>query len=285
MRALYVAAGAAGAVEAAADARPGRVAIIGAGHVGSTAAYALMLRALFGEIVLVDSDAARASAEAADIADANAMARPARIWAGSYADAAQAAIAVLTAGAATHGNQDRLSVAAASARVVSDCVAQLVDAGFAGILLVAANPVDVMTGVAQAISGFAPGRVIGTGTLLDSGRLRQVLGSRLHLAPGAIDAFVLGEHGDSAVVAFSTIRVGGMPLDAFAASARIDHAALIADVRGAGYRIVSGKGFTSFGIATAIVRLCEVFCGPVSGVVTIRSATCCPLAIGAVSGP
>ena len=237
--------------------RAGRIAVIGAGHVGSTTAYALMLRALFGEIVLIDSDSVRAAAEAADLADANALARPVRIWAGNYGDAATAAIAVLTAGASTHGSQDRLSVASASAGIVADCTRQLVSAGFNGIILVAANPVDVMTEVAQSVAGFAPGRVIGTGTLLDSSRLKQMLGQRLHVAAGSVDALVLGEHGDSAVVAFSGVRVGGMPLDAFAASTRIDHAALVAEVRGAGYCIVSGKGFTSFGIATAIVRLCD----------------------------
>ncbi len=233
-----------------------RVAIIGAGHVGSTTAYALMLRALFDEIVLVDNDVTRARAEAADIADADAMARPARIWAGDYADAADATIAILTAGAATHGDQDRLSVAQASATIVAECVRQLMDAGFTGIVLVAANPVDVMTAVAASVSGFAPSRVIGTGTLLDTARLKQVLGTRLRVAPSSIDALVLGEHGDSAVIAFSNIRVGGLPLETIAADP-VDHAALVAEIHGSGYEIVSGKGFTSFGIATAIVRLCE----------------------------
>lgn len=236
-----------------------RIAIIGAGHVGSTTAYALMLRALFREIVLVDENEALAKAEAADLSDANAMARPVQIRAGSYTDAAGAGIAVITAGAATHGSQSRLSVAAGSAAIMRDCVRRLIEAGFEGIILVAANPVDLMTLVALRASGFAPSRVIGSGTLLDTSRLRQALAKRLSVAPGSIDGFVIGEHGDTEVAAFSTVRVGSMTFDDFCSEScmSLDRAALAVDVRDAGYRIVQGKGYTSFGVATALVRICE----------------------------
>ncbi|MDQ0463517.1 L-lactate dehydrogenase [Caulobacter ginsengisoli] len=237
---------------------PQRIAIIGAGHVGAAAAYALMLRGLVGEIVLIDSDPALAEAEAADLADANAMARPVRIWAGSYEDAAGAQIAVLAAGAATHQSQSRLSVASASAEIVGGCVSRLAGAGFAGILLVAANPVDLMSLIAFRQAGLPAARVIGTGTLLDSRRLAQRLADRLDVDPRSIDCHVLGEHGDSEVAAFSTARVGGLTLEAFAAPAPMtDHQALADRVRKDGYRIIAGKGSTSWGIATAIVRICE----------------------------
>ena len=238
-----------------AGASPGRVAIIGAGHVGSTAAYALMLRALFREIVLIDSNTALAQAEAADLSDANALARPARIWAGTYADAASAQIAVLTAGAATHGSQSRLAVTAQSAAVVGQCARRLAEAGFKGIVLVAANPVDLMALVAFRNAGLPAARVIGTGTLLDSSRLRQVLAAKLAIAPGSIEGMVLGEHGDSEVAVFSSVRVGGQALDKV--DAPVDRSAIALEVRGAGYEIIAGKGYTSFGIATAIVRICE----------------------------
>ncbi|MCY7280549.1 MAG: L-lactate dehydrogenase [Sphingomonas bacterium] len=235
-----------------------RIAIIGAGHVGATTAYALMLRALVHEIVLIDDDAALATAEAADLSDANALARPARIWAGDYRDAANAQIAVLTAGAATRGDESRLAVAARSGAIVKSCVEALVGAGFSGILLVAANPVDLMALVALRASGLAPARVIGTGTLLDSARLRQSLATALGVAAASIDGFVLGEHGDSEVAAQSTVRIGGLSLLEFAEEARnLDFTALAAVVREAGYRIIEGKGYTSFGIATAIVQICE----------------------------
>lgn len=167
-----------------------RIAIVGVGHVGATAAYALMLRALFRDIVLIDDNAALAEAEAADLSDANALARPARIWAGTYADAASARIAVITAGAVTHGKQTRLSVAAQSAVIVTACVKQLVAAGFDGVILVAANPVDLMTQIAFRHAGLPAARVIGTGTLLDTSRLQQALAAHLNVAPASVDGLV-----------------------------------------------------------------------------------------------
>lgn len=132
---------------------PARIAIVGAGRVGSTAAHALMLRALVREIVLIDSNHLLAEAEAADIADTSALARPARIWAGSYANATNATIAVITAGAATHGSESRLALLARSAAIVASCVRELVKAGFSGTFLVAANPVDIMAHVALGEHG------------------------------------------------------------------------------------------------------------------------------------
>lgn len=233
-----------------------RVAIIGAGHVGATAAFALMLRALVREIIIVDSGVALAEAQAVDLRDANALARPAHIRAGTIADAATAAIVVITAGAATHGDESRLAVAARSAAIVGECVAGLAAVGFAGILIIAANPVDLMSHVAFRAAGLPAGRVIGTGTLLDSARLRQALSAHLDVAPASIEGVVIGEHGDSEVAAFSTVRIGGVGLDNLAASS-FDRDALAAIVRGAGYAIIGGKGYTSFGIATAIVRIVE----------------------------
>ena len=233
-----------------------RIAVIGAGHVGAATAYALMLRGLFPEIVLIDADEALANAEAADILDANALARPAHVFAGGYAEAASARIAVLTAGAATHGSESRLSVARRSAAIVTACVAQLMDAGFDGILVVAANPVDVMAWTAFRRSGLPAARVIGTGTLLDTCRLRQEIAHRLNVAPGSVDGMVLGEHGDSEVAVLSSIRIGGLSLERFAPGI-LDGEKLARDVRDAAYAIITGKGYTSFGIATAAVRICE----------------------------
>ena len=250
----------------------GRIAFIGAGHVGATAAYAMMLRALFEEIVLIDADHDLALAEAADLADANALARPARIWAGSYADAASAQMAVITAGAASHGDQSRLSLASASAAIVGQCARDLAAAGFAGVLIVASNPVDLMTVVAIRHAGLAPNRVIGTGTLLDTSRLRQALADLLNVAPGAVDGQVLGEHGDSSVTALSTVRIGGQTLCAFLGNdPGPDLRALSTGVRDAGYRIIEGKGYTSFGIATAIVRIAEAVSRNERGVLPVSA--------------
>ena len=258
-----------------------RIVIVGAGHVGASAAYALMLRALFREIVLIDSDSDLARAEAQDLRDANALARPARIWAGDYADAAGAGIAVITAGAATHGDETRLSVAGRSAAIVGQCTDALMAAGFAGIVIVASNPVDLMAQVAMRRSGLGAARVIGTGTLLDSNRLRQALAERLGVAPGAIHAQVLGEHGDSEVAAFSGARVGGMALEAFAPGA-IDRAAVAKEVREAAYAIVGGKGYTSWGVATAIVRICETVVRDEHAVLPVSTLTTGELGIEGV---
>ncbi len=235
-----------------------RIAIIGAGHVGATTAYALMLRALFREIVLIDEDTGLAEAEAADLSDANALARPARIWAGDYGDAAAAQIAVVTAGAASHGKETRLALAARSAAIVRQCATNLAAAGFEGVLIVAANPVDLMSVVAFRHAGLLASRVLGTGTLLDTSRFRQALAERLDIAARSISGYVVGEHGDSEVAAFSTVRIGGVGLRAF--SGARDPAVrgeVATEVREAGYRIIAGKGYTSFGIATAVVRICE----------------------------
>ena len=234
-----------------------RIAIIGSGHVGSTAAYALMLRALVREVVLIDSDTALAEAEAIDISDANALARPARIWAGDYRDAATARLAIITAGAATYGKETRLSVADRSAKTVSECVDALMATGFDGIVIIASNPVDVMAHVAFSRAGLPSNQVIGTGTLLDSSRLQQALATSLDVAPNAIEAIVIGEHGDSEVAVFSSVRIGGIPLNQFAPDKTWDLEKLADDVRTAGYRIIEGKGHTSYGVATAIVRICE----------------------------
>ncbi|AJP70628.1 L-lactate dehydrogenase [Sphingomonas hengshuiensis] len=235
-----------------------RIAIIGAGHVGATTAYALMLRGLFAEIVLIDTNAELAAAEAADISDAGALTRPTRVFAGSYADAASARIAVLTAGAATHGSESRLAVTARSAAIVTACVTELRAAGFDGILVVASNPVDVMARTAFRCSAMPAARVIGTGTLLDSLRLRQEIATRLHVAPASVDAMVLGEHGDSEVAILSSIRVGGQPIAQFESGhAPLDLPHIAEQVRCAAYDIMAGKGYTSFGVATAAVRICE----------------------------
>lgn len=236
-----------------------RIAVIGAGHVGATVAYALMLREIVGEIVLVDTNEKLAEAQALDIEHANALSRPTRVWAGGYADAARASIVVLTAGATMKSGESRLSLLDRSAAIVRSCVRELMAGGFSGILVVASNPVDVMAQLAQELSGLPAPSVIGSGTLLDSARLRSMLGAKLGVDPRSVSAYVLGEHGDSEIVAFSVAQIGSLPLDAYLATGEtLDKAQLQDDVRRAGYRILDGKGFTSFGVAGAVVRICEV---------------------------
>jgi L-lactate dehydrogenase len=149
-------------------------------------------------------------------------------------------------------------VAAESSAIMSDCVGSLMQAGFQGVIVVSANPVDLITLVALRRSRLSPAYVIGTGTLLDTSRLKQTVSEALNVSPVSVEAFVLGEHGDSEVAAFSTVRIGGQTLKQFrAGSEPLDQAAVARQVRDAGYEIVKGKGYTSYGVATAIVRICE----------------------------
>ena len=134
---------------------------------------------------------------------------------------------------------------------------QAMAAGFDGIIIVSSNPADAMAQVAQSLSGFPPERVIGTGTLLDSNRFRKRIADQLDVATDAVEALVLGEHGDSEVIAYSTVRIGGVGLDAFVGNDTFDRDSIAHDVVRAGYNISDGKGYTSFGIAAAIVRICE----------------------------
>ena len=164
---------------------------------------------------------------------------------------------VITAGATTHGEESRLSVAGRSAAIVADCARRVVEAGFGGVMIVASNPVDAMAQVAQRASGLPVGQVIGTGTLLDSARFRRRLADRLGVAPVSVEGQVLGEHGDSEVAVFSGVRIGGVTLDQFRGGAVLDRAELAHETMRAGYAINYGKGHTSYGVATAIVRLCE----------------------------
>ncbi len=251
-----------------------RIAIIGAGHVGATTAYALMLSAIVGEIVLIDSNEQLAVAEALDIEHANALCRPARVWAGGYADAAQACVAIITAGAMMKLGESRLAVLDRSAMIVRSCVRELMAAGFDGVLIVAANPVDIMAQSAQELSGLPVERVLGSGTLLDSARLGSMLGAKLGLDPRSISAYVLGEHGDSEIAAFSIAQVGCTPLAAYLGSAgSLDEAELQEAVRRAGFRIFAGKGFTSYGVATAVVRICTAIVGDEHAVLPVSSLT------------
>src|SRR3546814_2857690 len=176
------------------------------------------------------------------------MAGPAGSWSVYYADAVAATIAGIPAGPATHGTETRLSVAARSAVIVGECVTELSAAGFNGIILVASNPVDLMAMIAFDCAGLPASRIIGTGTLLDSSRLRTLLAGELDVAPGSVDALVLGEHGDIEVGLMSTIRVGGLLLADFSdAGGELDQRELAQTVRDAGYEIVSGRGYTSYG--------------------------------------
>lgn len=240
-----------------------RVAVIGAGNVGATTAYALLQTGLVREILLLDRDENKAEGEALDLQHAAPLGPPVEVRATSdYAEAARSAIVVITAGAANKpggdGPTSRLDLLDQNVGVVRECVGRLRENGFDGILLMTTNPVDVLAQVAQEEFDLPPARVIGSGTVLDTARLCHLLAGRLNVAPQAINAFIVGEHGDSEVAAWSCARVAGVPLVDFAGPNALGALPdLLQEVRAAAPAVVERKGSTSFAIASCVARICE----------------------------
>ena len=237
---------------------PDSIAIIGCGHVGSTSAYALMLRGVARDLVLLDANHAVAEAEAMDLQHAVPMGRPVRIRAGDYGDAARAGIVIIAAGVGGKPGESRLELLERNIDVVRECMTALSAEGFMGIVLMATNPVDALAQVAFEQSGFPASRVIGSGTVLDSARLRAMLGEDLGVEARSIHAYVIGEHGDSEIIAWSSASVAGVPLLQYARDGQLaDPGAVLQRVRQAAPDIIRSKGFTSFAIASCVTRICE----------------------------
>lgn len=239
-----------------------KIGIVGSGGVGSAAAFALVMRGVARKIVLIDQNEARASAEAEDIAHATPFAYANKIKAGSYEDLKGANVVIVTAGANQKPGQTRNDLLATNVKIFESIIPQIVKNAPDTILLIAANPVDVMTRIALQISGFPENRVFGSGTVLDTARFRTLLGYHLGVSPKSIHANVLGEHGDSEVLIWSNAVAGTIQIEKLAqeigkpltaeAKAEIDD-----NVRNAAYQIINGKGSTTFGIAGALTRICQ----------------------------
>ena len=240
-----------------------KVAVVGAGFVGSSSAFALMQSGLFSEIVLIDVDRARAEGEALDIAHGTPFApSPAKVYAGTYDDAADAAVIVVTAGAAQKPGETRLDLVNKNVAIFKSIIPQIAERGFQGILLVVSNPVDVLTYAALKLSGLPESRVIGSGTVLDSARLKQKLGQHLGVDPRDVHAWIIGEHGDSELAAWSSANVSGVSLSDFCEMrGHFDHEEaerrMLDEVRNSAYEIIDRKHATYYGIAMSVRRLCE----------------------------
>ena len=237
-----------------------KVGIVGAGMVGSSAGYALALTGIASEIVLVDMHEALALAQAEDIAHATPFHSATKVMAGQYADLAGAAVIIIAAGVNQKPGEDRLALLERNAEVFKQVVGAILAVVPNPILLIASNPVDIMTDIATRISGLPPQRVIGSGTILDTARFRSLLGRHLGISSQSVHAYVLGEHGDSEVLTWSNARAGSLAVSDFAAqtgrpitdaiSAEIDD-----NVRNAAYRIIEGKGSTYYGIGAGLARI------------------------------
>ena len=241
--------------------KPGKVAIIGCGFVGSASAFALMQSGLFTEMVLLDANHQKAEGEAEDIVHGIPFGRPMQIYAGDYDDIADAAIIVITAGANQKPDETRLDLVNKNIAIFQSIIPEITKRDFEGILLIVANPVDILTYTAQKLSGYPENRVIGSGTVLDSARLKYHLGQHLGVDSRSIHAFIIGEHGDSELAAWSEARVGGMPINDFCElRGHYDHEAsmekIFNSVKNSAYEIIARKHATYYGIAMAVCRIC-----------------------------
>ena len=268
-----------------------KVGIIGAGAVGASTAFAMVMRGVAREIVLVDINRERAQAEADDILHAVPFAHPARVYAGGYDRLDGSKVVIITAGAAQKEGESRLELLERNANIFRQLVPNIFEYTSDSIILVATNPVDALTHLVAAIAddyGIHRSRVIGSGTTLDTARFRALLGSHLGVDPPHVHGYVLGEHGDSEVFPWSLVTVGGVPLNVFCDQWEIctdeDVRKDIEDrVRNAAYSIIAGKGNTSFGIGSALTRIVEVIlrdqralltvCTPVQEVAGIQNIT------------
>jgi L-lactate dehydrogenase len=260
--------------------------IVGSGFVGATAAYALVMRGVGRRVVLVDMNKARAAAEADDILHAVPFAHQLEVSAGDYSDLAECKVVVVSAGVGQKPGETRLELLGRNAKVFEQVIPNILKHAPQAILLIATNPVDVMTHIAAhyaAQQGVPSSRVIGSGTTLDTARLRTLIGGRLKVDSQHIHAYVLGEHGDSEVLPWSQVTVGGIPLEEFCTGRETsicpdDYAEIDEKVRRAAYHIIDGKGATYYGIGSAIARIVEVILQDERSILTV----CTPMAEVAV---
>jgi L-lactate dehydrogenase len=255
---------------------PHRVAIVGAGHVGATTAYALLLSGLAPEIVLIDLDAQRAQGEAMDLMHAVPFSDPVRVWAGGYEDVDGAAVVVLTAGANQRPGETRLQLLGRNAAILREIVPQVIARAPDAILLMTTNPVDVLTWATLATSALSPRRVIGSGTILDTARFRSLLSRHFGVDARSVHAHIIGEHGDTEVAAWSIATIGGMPIAEFqAASGRVldreSRERIVSDTRRAAYEIIERKGATYYAVAAGVVRIIQAILRDESTVLTVSS--------------
>jgi L-lactate dehydrogenase len=239
-----------------------KVAIVGCGFVGSASAFALMQSGLFSEMVLIDVNRERAEGEALDIGHGVSFAGPMKIYAGDYEDIRDAAVIVITAGANQKPDETRLDLVNRNAGIMESVVKKIAEQDCKGILLIVSNPVDVLTCVAHKVSGFPPNRILGSGTVLDSARLKYHLGKYLGVDSRSVHAFIIGEHGDSEIAAWSSANVSGVPISSmgqpgehFDKEENMEEMAN--QVKNSAYEIIRKKDATYYGIAMVVKRICQ----------------------------
>lgn len=239
-----------------------KAAIIGCGFVGSASAFSLMQSGLFSELVLIDANREKAEGEALDIAHGIPFARQMKIYAGDYDDIMDSAVIIVTAGANQKPEETRLDLVHKNVNIFKSIIPEIAKRDYQGILLIVANPVDILTYTALKLSGMPENRVIGSGTVLDTARLKYRLGEHLSVDSRSVHAFIVGEHGDSEIAVFSSANVSGIPLNRFCEMrGHFEHEAatrrIAEEVKNSAYEIIAKKHATYYGIAMSVKRICE----------------------------
>ena len=253
-----------------------KIVIVGAGSVGSTFAYSLLIRGLASQIAIVDINKERAEGEVMDLNHGLPFAYPTRIWAGDYSDCKDADVVVIAVDKGQRIEQSRLELAEGNFQIMKQIVPNITRYNKECILLVVTNPLDVMTYVALKLSGFPKNRVIGSGTALDTARLRYLLGEYLQVDPRNVHAYIIGEHGDSEVPVWSLANVAGIKLRDYCPICKVpynieDFNRLFLKVRNAGYDIIKRKGRTFYAVALAMTKIVESILRNENAVLTVSS--------------
>ncbi len=252
-----------------------RIVVVGAGFVGSTYAYALLGARLADDIVLIAANPQKAEGEAMDLNHAMAFSPPMRIWAGGYEDCRDADVVVVTAGTAQRPDETRLDLLARNASILRDICGRIMGSGFGGILVVASNPVDVMTYVSWKCSGLPAQRVIGSGTILDTARFRFLLGEYFDVDARNVHANIIGEHGDTELPVWSHADISGVLVTELAERdprySPADLERVFEEVRDAAYHIIERKGATYYAIGTGLLRLTQAIIRNENAILTISA--------------
>ena len=253
-----------------------KVAIVGIGNVGATLAYSLTLSGLATEIVLIDRNNHKAEGEAMDLMHTVPLVRPTKIYAGDYKDTQGAAITVVTAGSAQRPGETRLDLAQRNADIFKQIIPEIVKYNPNGLILIATNPVDVLTYASIKISGLPSQRVFGSGTILDTARFRYLLSTRFDVDPRSVHAFIIGEHGDSEVPVWSLANIAGMNLADYCKTNQMgcsdeDLNQIFIQTRDAAYHIIERKGATYYAIGTGLERIIEAVLRDQSTILSVSS--------------
>src|SRR3989339_2184995 len=253
-----------------------KVGVVGTGLVGSSLVYALMIRELATEIVLVDIDREKATGEMMDFNHGLSFSKPVKITAGNYADLKEAQVVVIAAGASQKPGETRLDLLARNVNIFRTIVPEVVQHNPTGIILIATNPVDILTHISLKESQLTAGKVIGSGTILDTSRFRFLLGQHYEVDARSVHAYIVGEHGDSEIPVWSLANIGGVRLQEFAPLKnkrydQIEMDNLFAGVRDAAYEIIKRKGATYYATGLGLVSIVETILGNYRSVLSVST--------------